>query len=184
MTAQTTPDSANRSHPYSAARGGDNGGAQREDSPELLRWRADILMDEMMLGAVDVTAGQATGRPYGDASAPTSTTASATWPSSSYSASPETPPSTPAAPDSSATDASPPAAGSPAPEQNAVGDDYSNPPLLFKSGFHHMTDKGPIALAFGWYPSPEAVVLVACGVFSSPLVQREGWIGHHAVEFH
>jgi len=76
---------------------------------------------------VDVTAGQATGRPYGDASAPTSTTASATWPTSSYSASSETPPSTPAAPDSSATDASPPAAGSPAPEQNAVDEWWRKP---------------------------------------------------------
>ncbi len=29
-----------------------------DDSPELLRWRADILLDEMMLGAVDVAAGR------------------------------------------------------------------------------------------------------------------------------
>ena len=28
------------------------------NSPELLRWRADILLDEMMLGAVDVAAGR------------------------------------------------------------------------------------------------------------------------------
>ncbi|MCX6045515.1 MAG: hypothetical protein NT075_10405 [Chloroflexi bacterium] len=28
------------------------------ESPELLRWRADMLMDEMMLGAVDVYAGE------------------------------------------------------------------------------------------------------------------------------
>lgn len=30
----------------------------RSESPELLRWRADMLMDEMMLGAVDVYAGE------------------------------------------------------------------------------------------------------------------------------
>jgi hypothetical protein len=29
-----------------------------EESPELLRWRADMLLDEMMLGAVDVSAGE------------------------------------------------------------------------------------------------------------------------------
>lgn len=29
-----------------------------DDSPELLRWRADILLDEMMLGAVDIAAGR------------------------------------------------------------------------------------------------------------------------------
>lgn len=131
MTAQTTPESANRSHPYSAGHGGDNGGAQREDSPELLRWRADILMDEMMLGAVDVTAGQAMDRPREEAdvgdSSRTSTPASATWPTSAYSAPPETPPSAPAAPDSSATDASSPATGSSTPEQNAVDEWWRKP---------------------------------------------------------
>jgi len=35
----------------------ENGNAQMEDSPELLRWRADVLMDEMMLGGVDLAAG-------------------------------------------------------------------------------------------------------------------------------
>ena len=134
MTAQTTPKSTNRSHPYSAGHGGDNGGAQREDSPELLRWRADILMDEMMLGAVDVTAGQAMDRPYEEANAGASSrtapTASATWPTSSYSAyspSPETPPSAPAATDSSVTGASSPAARPSAPEQNAVDEWWRKP---------------------------------------------------------
>ncbi|MCC9078863.1 hypothetical protein FKZ61_022470 [Litorilinea aerophila] len=31
-------------------------GAHWEESPELLRWRADLLLDEMMLGGVDVSA--------------------------------------------------------------------------------------------------------------------------------
>ena len=34
------------------------GSALLDDSPELLRWRADILLDEMMLGAVDIAAGR------------------------------------------------------------------------------------------------------------------------------
>lgn len=33
-----------------------------EDSPELLRWRADILLDEMMLSAVDIAAGRPDGQ--------------------------------------------------------------------------------------------------------------------------
>ena len=34
-----------------------NGSAESEESPELLRWRADTLLDEMMLGGVDISAG-------------------------------------------------------------------------------------------------------------------------------
>ncbi len=34
-----------------------NGAPHGEESPELLRWRADLLLDEMMLGAVDISAG-------------------------------------------------------------------------------------------------------------------------------
>jgi len=59
MTASGLPDSTNSHQNYPSMSTGGNGDAQREDSPELLRWRADILMDEMMLGAVDVAAGQA-----------------------------------------------------------------------------------------------------------------------------
>ena len=58
MTASGLPNSANLHQNYPSTSTGENGDAQREDSPELLRWRADILMDEMMLGAVDVTAGR------------------------------------------------------------------------------------------------------------------------------
>lgn len=34
-----------------------------DDSPEMLRWKADALMEEMMLGAVDVSAGDRAGGP-------------------------------------------------------------------------------------------------------------------------
>ena len=33
-----------------------SGAGHADESPDLLRWRADLLMDEMMLGAVDVSA--------------------------------------------------------------------------------------------------------------------------------
>lgn len=35
--------------------------ALSDDSPEMLRWKADALMEEMMLGAVDVSAGERAG---------------------------------------------------------------------------------------------------------------------------
>ena len=41
-------------HPYEADGYEADGQATPEESPELLRWRADMLMDEMMLGAIDV----------------------------------------------------------------------------------------------------------------------------------
>ncbi len=40
-----------------------NGTAPSEESPELLRWRADMLLDEMMLGAVDISASSDTVAP-------------------------------------------------------------------------------------------------------------------------
>ena len=49
-TAQPTP--AAQSVHYNSARHG----SHVEESPELLRWRADLLMDEMMMGGVDVSA--------------------------------------------------------------------------------------------------------------------------------
>lgn len=49
-TTQQTP-AAQPIH-YSTARHG----SHVEESPELLRWRADLLMDEMMMGGVDVSA--------------------------------------------------------------------------------------------------------------------------------
>jgi hypothetical protein len=41
-----------------------------DDSPELLRWRADILLDEMMLGAVDIAAGRPEAVPSDDSRPP------------------------------------------------------------------------------------------------------------------
>ena len=38
-----------------------------DDSPEMLRWRADSLMEEMMLGAVDVSAAGVSGSDADDA---------------------------------------------------------------------------------------------------------------------
>src|SRR3954471_14587717 len=49
-TTQTTP-TPQPVH-YNSARHGNH----VEESPELLRWRADLLMDEMMMGGVDVSA--------------------------------------------------------------------------------------------------------------------------------
>lgn len=34
------------------------------------------------------------------------------------------------------------------------------------------------------HSAPEAVVLITLGIFSTPFIQREWRIGHHAVEFH
>ncbi len=45
-----------------------------EDSPEMLRWRADMLLDEMMVGAVDASAGD-----QGGFFRPTPPTARAEW---------------------------------------------------------------------------------------------------------
>ena len=36
---------------------GENGPAELGGNPEMLRWRADVLLDEMMLGGVDLAAG-------------------------------------------------------------------------------------------------------------------------------
>jgi hypothetical protein len=59
MTAESSPRSAdNLSANLSAnvtTEGDANGFSAIVESPELLRWRADILMDEMMLGAVDAS---------------------------------------------------------------------------------------------------------------------------------
>ena len=49
-TTQSTPVAQHAT--YNAARHGNH----VEESPELLRWRADLLMDEMMMGGVDVSA--------------------------------------------------------------------------------------------------------------------------------
>lgn len=70
--SSTTPDPSSASPSVSssaearAAFGGTSAnpegaddGMRADDSPELLRWRADILLDEMMLGAVDTGGGRA-----------------------------------------------------------------------------------------------------------------------------
>jgi hypothetical protein len=45
--------------------------AAADESPDLLRWRADLLLDEMMLGGADVSAADARGRsPASDPGAP------------------------------------------------------------------------------------------------------------------
>ena len=50
----TSAHSSGSSAPARSTAAGRTGdGAPLDDSPELLRWRADILLDEMMLGAVD-----------------------------------------------------------------------------------------------------------------------------------
>ena len=46
---------------YSTARHGQH----VEESPDLLRWRADLLMDEMMMGGVDVSSADAAPRTFG-----------------------------------------------------------------------------------------------------------------------
>src|SRR5215213_5895115 len=50
----THPTSSGSGQPvhYNSARHG----SHVEESPELLRWRADLLMDEMMMGGVDLSA--------------------------------------------------------------------------------------------------------------------------------
>ena len=53
-TTQSTPEA--QPVYYHSARHGNH----VEESPELLRWRADLLMDEMMIGAVDVSASDST----------------------------------------------------------------------------------------------------------------------------
>ena len=74
MTADSTPIPTNQnttSGSYNAADRAvgtaiDVTAEAAADSPEILRWRADILMDEMMLGAVDTAAsGSANGLPVG-----------------------------------------------------------------------------------------------------------------------
>ena len=50
--------SQNRLQQTDSQQSSSDGPISPDDSPELLRWRADILLDEMMLGAVDVAAGR------------------------------------------------------------------------------------------------------------------------------
>jgi len=50
--------SQNRSQRADSQQPSSGGIVSPDESPELLRWRADILLDEMMLGAVDIAAGR------------------------------------------------------------------------------------------------------------------------------
>lgn len=65
MTADPEQASGDRERPTRNSSFSYNGsypGAPAEESPDLLRWRADSLLDEMMLGGVDVSAAD-TGAP-------------------------------------------------------------------------------------------------------------------------
>ena len=72
MSAQATRNPTDpgllTAHPSSQFKNGHNqerndGVAPLGESPDLLRWRADMLMDEMMLGAIDVYAGEPKAAP-------------------------------------------------------------------------------------------------------------------------
>lgn len=49
--------------PVGALRSGERTPAGREQNPELLQWRANVLLDEMMLGAVDIAASDVVAAP-------------------------------------------------------------------------------------------------------------------------
>ncbi len=65
-----------------------------------------------------------------------------------------------------------------------MGDDDSDPAFLLQRGLDHVADEGPVALGLGRNAAPEAVEAVVLGFLRAPLVQREGRVGHHDVEFH
>ncbi len=57
MTADSSSDSVNQKSADYAGSDEQDTLARSGESAELLRWRADILMDEMMLGGLDTSAG-------------------------------------------------------------------------------------------------------------------------------
>lgn len=63
--AHTTarPRAGEAGSPVSASRTGERTPAGREQNPELLQWRANVLLDEMMLGAVDIAASDVVATP-------------------------------------------------------------------------------------------------------------------------
>lgn len=71
MTADREQDASDRERPPHSSSYSQHG-TPAEESPDLLRWRADLLLDEMMLGGVDVSAA--------DGSAPAAFTPDATPP--------------------------------------------------------------------------------------------------------
>lgn len=50
-------------NPAGVPRSGERTPAGREQNPELLQWRANVLLDEMMLGAVDIAASDVVAAP-------------------------------------------------------------------------------------------------------------------------
>lgn len=72
MTADREQDASDRDRPPRSSSYSQHG-TPAEESPDLLRWRADLLLDEMMLGGVDVSAadGSAPAAFTPDAPSPT-----------------------------------------------------------------------------------------------------------------
>ncbi|MEZ4860668.1 MAG: hypothetical protein R3C14_05150 [Caldilineaceae bacterium] len=56
MTAHSVQNEVE--HPPLHKRNGETNGRVREQNPELLHWRANVLLDEMMLGAIDIAADE------------------------------------------------------------------------------------------------------------------------------
>lgn len=54
---------AEPANPVGTPRSGERTPAGREQNPELLQWRANVLLDEMMLGAVDIAASDVVTAP-------------------------------------------------------------------------------------------------------------------------
>lgn len=69
-------------------------------------------------------------------------------------------------------------------EQHAVRNYHTYLAAAFLSHLDHVRNEGPVALAFGRDASPKTVIRVVGCLFGSPLVQREGRIGNHRIEFH
>lgn len=61
-------DSSVKMPAFSAKNG--NGSPSPSANPEVLRWRAEVLLDEMMLGGVDVAAGEPSQQPFRSTATP------------------------------------------------------------------------------------------------------------------
>src|SRR5690606_1239578 len=69
-------------------------------------------------------------------------------------------------------------------EQGAMRQDYTHPSNVFIGGFDHVGDEGIVAFTFWRHAPVKTVELVGRGVVCAPLVEGEGGIGDHDVEFH